>query len=731
MKFPLHQKTAGAIPYLLLVIMPFIIFWPLWLHAQAMAYDMADYFLPYRYFIGECLQQHQFPWWNPYTGMGVPMAADPQSGVFYPVTWLTGYFAGYDFLIINIEYLLHLVIAGCGMYLLLRGSKYTVMICLWLSWSYQFCGFFVNNAQHYSWIISAAWLPYIFHYYRRLVLYGHFSDCVKMSLSLFLFTTGGYPAFLIILGYLLGGHFLYEIARNFFRKKSKAVSHLLRWSGTTLAVYLALAAPYIFSFLQGIPLMTRGEALVRGHASFSAFTPQSLVTFFLPAVPLGQNGVFQTDTSMTNIYIGLTALLFFLLGIVYLRQKAVRAGIIMAFLFLLIAFGDALPLWPLLFDTVPFFDHIRFPAAFRLFAIIGCLLSAAAVMMTEQSTRSKKLRIVIVTFILVLLLLCTVAVYYNTNFFAPRTFSTAGLLKFFGESSAVNNMVWQSILQLILLLALLAVFFSKQQWQSRNWYSMVTLLLLLDLFIASRINFTTIMSSPFASGELNKKLSATPAGLPFWDAMSATETTNIGDGSFAPAYFNNNLFRKQFSRDAYSPFVLKLKRDLDHSPVSEELMDRPVIYISGTLQQVPPNSSDSVRLINRHAVLVNDAVLRQLPPFTADSLAYDIRLTSFSANRLMANVHTDRMALLVLQQTFYPGWKVMVDNKPANVLIANFSMMSVLLPAGSHRVEFRFDTTFTQWLLLISTSLLLLSLLFVFLYSVKIIGVNALNSPRE
>ncbi|MGB3074346.1 MAG: hypothetical protein WBB36_03445, partial [Chitinophagales bacterium] len=498
MNIKLSQSRASIIACVFIFILPFFVYWPMWLLPQAMAYDMADYFLPYRYFIGECLQQYQFPWWNPYSGMGVPMGADPQSGVFYPITWLTGYFLGYDFLTINIEYLFHLVIAGLGMFALLRGLKYPVFICLLLAWSYQFCGFFVNNAQHYSWVISAAWLPFIFHFYRKTFLSGNYTDAIKTALTLFMFTTGGYPAFLIILLYLIGSHYLFFLIRNLQQQNKKQIFQMLRWSVTMLVIYLVISAPYIFSFLQGIPLMTRGDALIKEQTAFRAFTPQSAVTFLLPSVPLGRNLDFDTDISMANAYIGLFALIYFLTGIILTRKILIRIVAFLSMVFLFIAFGDAIPVWPYLFDYLPFFDHIRFPAAFRLFVIIGFIIVAAEGWKGEQLRASKLPIFVAFALIMLVIVLGGVAWYYNSNFILPSSFSTAAFLKFFGESSTANNIILQSFLQLALLVALLLLFITKNKWQSTSWYFFVTTVVITDLFIASGINFTTIMSSPFS-----------------------------------------------------------------------------------------------------------------------------------------------------------------------------------------------------------------------------------------
>jgi hypothetical protein len=47
--------------------------------------------------------------------------------------------------------------------------------------------------------------------------------------------------------------------------------------------------------------------------------------------------------------------------------------------------------------------------------------------------------------------------------------------------------------------------------------------------------------------------------------------------------------------------------------------------------------------------------------------------------------------VLVLADSFYPGWRVYVDGKQQEILRANFFFRGVLLPKGEHRVEFRYE----------------------------------------
>lgn len=711
----------------LLCLTPFLVFWPLWLHAEAMAYDMADYFLPFRYFIGECLQQHRFPWWNPYSGLGIPMTADPQSGVFYPVTWCIGYLFGYDFITINIEYVLHLTIAGCGMYQLLRGMKYAPVVCLLMAASYQFSGFFINNAQHLTWIISASWLPFFLHYYRLTILFGKRNNAIKAALSLFMFTTGGYPAFLIILLYLVGGHFIFMLLQHILLKKPSEILHMLKWSSMMLLIYLVVTAPYILSFIEGIPLMTRGEALPKEHTLFRAFTPQSAITFLLPAAPLGQHIDFETDTSMANAYIGLLALVFFLTGIFNKHSRETLSIIIIALLLLLFSFGDALPFWSLLFEQVPLFDHIRFPAAFRLFAIIGFIIAAAEGLNNKRILQSALPRYLAIFILLLVFTISVVSFFLVSKLVLPVSFTTESMLRFFGESNTLNNIFLQSIIQVVLLVLLLLLLNSGQKKVTGKWYILLVIFVFADLFIAARINFPVIIGSAFPAKQLNEKLSQTPAGFPLWDPNTETEVTNIGNGSFAPSYFNNNLFLKKFARDSYAPFILKLRNELEQSPADFALMDHPVIYLTNQLQPFPLNSKDKVHLLTKKSALATGQVVKQFENPAADSLSADIQMVSFSPSNFTVNTIANQQAALVLQQTYYPGWKVKVDGVVTDPTIVNYCMMAVILQAGKHQVSYFYDTIILEKVLLASTCILILLVGLLFFDSLRISRRNRLN----
>jgi len=62
----------------------------------------------------------------------------------------------------------------------------------------------------------------------------------------------------------------------------------------------------------------------------------------------------------------------------------------------------------------------------------------------------------------------------------------------------------------------------------------------------------------------------------------------------------------------------------------------------------------------------------------------------YGPNRAVFFVETDVPALLVLSDTYYPGWRATLDGEPAPIYRADAVFRGVLVPAGRHRVEMRF-----------------------------------------
>ncbi len=120
--------------------------------------DHSDYFQPLRYFTAQYIRAYVLPYWNPYSASGEPWLANPQTGVFYPPTWL---FVFLPFPTAYMLYLaLHLLILGWGAYLLFARftSPGAAMIGAAIV---TFCGPAISLVDVSNNLASFAWVPLV------------------------------------------------------------------------------------------------------------------------------------------------------------------------------------------------------------------------------------------------------------------------------------------------------------------------------------------------------------------------------------------------------------------------------------------------------------------------------------------------------------------------------------------------------------------------------------------
>ncbi|TLY29472.1 MAG: hypothetical protein E6K56_08400, partial [Ignavibacteria bacterium] len=83
---------------------------------------------------------------------------------------------------------------------------------------------------------------------------------------------------------------------------------------------------------------------------------------------------------------------------------------------------------------------------------------------------------------------------------------------------------------------------------------------------------------------------------------------------------------------------------------------------------------------------------KELPSKFSRSGADNVTMTKYGSREIALKTTTANNALLVLSEIYYPaGWKAFIDGTETEIFKTNYILRSVLVPAGSHIVEFRFD----------------------------------------
>jgi len=73
-----------------------------------------------------------------------------------------------------------------------------------------------------------------------------------------------------------------------------------------------------------------------------------------------------------------------------------------------------------------------------------------------------------------------------------------------------------------------------------------------------------------------------------------------------------------------------------------------------------------------------------------------------TGNTLTLETSAECEGVLVVSDTWYPGWTVTVDGKPAALHRADYALRAVRLPAGKHEVHFQYQPTSFRWGALVS-----------------------------
>jgi hypothetical protein len=97
-----------------------------------------------------------------------------------------------------------------------------------------------------------------------------------------------------------------------------------------------------------------------------------------------------------------------------------------------------------------------------------------------------------------------------------------------------------------------------------------------------------------------------------------------------------------------------------------------------------------------------------------DKIEYD------NVNRIHIEVTTAQPGVVVLSEASYPGWRVTVNGKSANIIRLNYLFQGVEVDSGRQQIQFEYQPPFFRLYLLISFfTLLVIMLLWFFRHSLK------------
>jgi hypothetical protein len=646
------SQSFSLVALFLLLFFPALVYWQISLMQFAMKWDMMDQYFPFRYFMGECFQNGMLPWWNLHINLGYPAHADPQSAFWYPIAWLFA-LGGYNIYDLHAEFILHLVIAGVGFYYLLQKEGVSPQVAVLFSWCYQACGFFIGNAQHFTFVISAAWIPWIFLCFRNLTDRNNLSDILAGAWCLNFLLTGGYPALFIITQYLLGLMFVYITLHDIKSFNKQKILITLSNLSLTYLLFAVLSSGYLLSFFESKDLITRGGPVPLPRALFGSFPPPAMISLLFPLYTVQHFEKFQSDISMINGYLGLLGLIFFLPGL-FTPNRLRWYWLATAIICLLVAFGKALPLREWLYHHVPLMNTFRFPSVFRLFFIMGVLILAAQGMCSLLFNKQKKHNIALMAGLSVLLtyliIKCINSIVHSAGFGFFRFWDYNHYHQYLTGHTDDDVFLLQSSVQLLLLLFTgLAIMLIKGKKQ----YILLCVLVFTDLFLAAQLNMNGTVLSDAKPFSIHRAIARFPENFPLHDNLPIGQMQTF-DSSLYPANTNHAIFIKTISHEGYNPFLLKNYELFETSPLRYQLISNRLFFLK----------NDTANPVN---------ILKTMP------------------GQFQAEVHSNLNDTITLMQVSYPRWKATVNSSDRKIITSDEGLMQVALDKGNNNILFAYD----------------------------------------
>jgi hypothetical protein len=108
-----------------------------------------------------------------------------------------------------------------------------------------------------------------------------------------------------------------------------------------------------------------------------------------------------------------------------------------------------------------------------------------------------------------------------------------------------------------------------------------------------------------------------------------------------------------------------------------------------------------------------------LPPGDDSSAPGAVGVVKYEPSRIELSLRTSRASLLVLSETYYPGWKAWIDEQPAVIHPVDIALRGVVVPAGAHQLRMEFRPVILPVSLGISLATAIVLAISAFLYRIR------------
>ncbi|KKQ83492.1 MAG: putative membrane protein [Candidatus Woesebacteria bacterium GW2011_GWA1_38_8] len=702
-------------PYFLKGLVPFpsdylVTFFPPWSAEYGMPVknnampDVITQIFPWKKLTIETWKSGAIPLWNPYSFSGTPHAGNYQSAVFSPINLLFFVLPFIDAWSILI--LLQPLLAGLLMYLFVRSLDRSKEASLLASTAFMFCGFMVVWMAYGTLGYAALFLPLIFWGINK-------RSGLAISLGIALS--------------LLSGHFqvsvyvvIASLAYILWRRKWPLMLFLV--------IGILIAAPQILLGFKSFLLSTRGETIVKGEI----IPWQYLLTFIAPDFfgnPVTRNDWFGHYAEWAG-FIGVIPLMLALFSI---RKKLAEGWFFVILAAVTLLFALPTPLNNLLYALkIPVLSG---SAASRIIILTSFSLATIAgygVDALKDKKNSFLFSLASISFVAVIwiVLLFGKPLPVDTLAIARHNFILPSVLVVLASAAFVLRKKF--VIYILIALAAADVLRFAIKWmpfEERQYvYPEIKSLTYLSTHVGNDRVFGNI-----GSGEVGVKF-----GIPLVEGYDAVYQSRYGE--FMSVVSKGHVYppeRSVVQFDKYGVYKTEALQLLGIRYIYHrwsdgrnvwafpywEYVDAGVMHSSYRDEQYIVYEYNGAYprafLASSYVVATDDReiidtlfapefnrrdtlILEQKPLLEPEPGPASAKIVSYAPTKVSIETTSQTAKLLFLSDTYDAGWEATVDGKKSPVYRADYDFRAVAVPAGDHKVVFRYHPKEFRWGIILS-----------------------------
>ena len=621
-----------------------------------------------------------WPLWNPWISFGEPLLANPTAQVLYPTTWL--HLLMPPWRVYTVAVASHALLAGTGLYALARSLGASRPAALAGSAAWMSSGPLLSLVNMLNQFTGAAWLPWAVLAGRATLAKGGVGWAFLMGATLAATVLAGSPETGVMAGATIAA---FALAERAWRGPRPA----RRWAAAGLGLALAVA----LSAAQWLPTLelARGSsrgALPREVRVHHSLPPLGLAQVVAPWFPRGQSldpGLAELSAPLLySVHLGPLVLL---LGLAAPRGRHPQLAWALIALLLgavLVSLGDHLPVYDLLVAALPPLKLLRYPVKAMVLASFSAALLVA---LGLDAWRQRGAR------------------------WRPAPIVVAALAA--AELFAVHRSLNQTASAELLAVRPPLLDAVRQQDGSRLFSRGRSAGAAVDpARWRSRVDELRLSPSVAVALDLRSGLIAPVAGE--WGVFGSFEPDINGVqplplsrlSRLVPALEGEPGYLRLLRLGAVGQLIARDEGGLQdlqrtaslESPLGDSLLvfsvprSLPRAYAVGAVRAADGDAALTA-LLDPGFDPTAEVLLPEAPgphEAAAPSFQGSVHIAGLEPDEVRLDAELSHPGYVVLVDTFAPGWKADVDGAAAELRRANVAFRAVGVPAGRHRVTFRY-----------------------------------------